>query len=60
MEFCTRYSGTWKRLVREIREGFTVEMMFQQNCERKPDKQEIENILGIYVVHFRPTPDFWT
>lgn len=28
IEVCTRYSGTWKRLVREIRKGLIVEVMF--------------------------------
>ena len=61
IEVCTKYSGTWKRLVREIREGLkSVEVMFEQKHERRSGEQGSKSVLGTYVVHFHPTPDFWT
>ena len=42
-----------------FREIFLV-VMFEQKHERRSGEQGSKSVLGTYVVHFHPTPDFWT
>ena len=46
----------WKSLIRDVKGGFTVEVMFEQKQERRPAEQGSRSILGTYVVDFPPNP----